>query len=68
MKGADECDERSLSLLFQKNYCYYLAQQSVNRLSKRGKKKKRRKKRSFFLVISVNDSILAGFTTAAAAA
>lgn len=67
MKGADECDERSLSLLFQKNYCYYLAQQSVNRLSKR-EKKKRGKKRSFFLVISVNDSILAGFTTAAAAA
>lgn len=63
MKGADECDERSLSLLFQKNYCYYLAQPSVNRLSKREKKR-----RSFFLVISVNDSILAGFTTAAAAA
>lgn len=61
MKGADECDERSPSLLFQKNYCYYLAQPSVNRLSKREKK-------SFFLVISVNDSILAGFTTAAAAA
>lgn len=38
MKGADECDERSLSLLFQKNYCYYLAQPSVNRLSKREKK------------------------------
>lgn len=66
MKEADECDERSLSLLFQKNYCYYLAQPSVNRLSKRRKKK--RKKKAFFLVISVNDSILAGFTTAAAAA
>lgn len=52
MKGADECDERSLSLLFQKNYCYYLAQQSVNRLSKRGKKKKKEGKKEAFFSLS----------------